>query len=433
MQKLGRFLFNSLLTAFLLIHLTMVSHAVLADTPQPDQPVYIYFFWGEGCPHCARAKPFLEKLAAKYPAVVLKEIEIYNSHENQDLFYRMAEKFGVEQLGVPLIFIGPHFLLGYMEEMDEQIEADVLDCVQKGCIDPASTLAATPDKTTQAVTAAPPSSQLEIPWLGRVDLGSQSVLLSTTLIALVDGFNPCSLWVLTMLMALTLHTGSRKRVFLIGVIFLTVTSLIYALFIAGLFSLLNFVAYLGWVRAIISLIALFFALVNIKDYFWYKEGLSFTIADDKKPGIFRRMRAVVNASQSAWGMALATIILAAGVSLVEFSCTAGLPVMWVNLLSAQNVDLAAFVLLLLLYMLIYQLDEMVIFFSSVATLKASRLEEKHGRLLKLISGMLMLTLALVMLINPSLMNSINSSLTIFGLSLAATLLVLLIQFLASRK
>ena len=464
MKILRKIVFSILLPAFLLIFLLADNRSVLAQTPQPNQPVYIYLFWGEGCPHCAKAKPFLEKLAAKYPGVVLKEIEIYNSEENQALFYRMAEKFGIQQLGVPLIFIGPYHLLGYIEDMDPQIEAVVLECIQKGCIDPASILAAMPAETTQATPAAPPplvttpetsitspsnsetnsanystagalvpqSNQLEIPLLGKVDLSSHSALLSTALIALVDGFNPCSLWVLTMLMALTLHTGSRRKVFLIGIIFLTVTSLIYALFITGLFSLLTFVGFMGWARIAVCLVALFFAVVNIKDYFWYKEGLSFSIADGQKPGIFKRMRAVVNASQSPWGMAAATIILAAGVSLVEFSCTAGLPVMWVNLLSAQNVGTTAFILLLLVYMLIYQLDEMVIFFSSVATLKASRLEEKHGRLLKLISGMLMLTLALVMLINPALMNSIGSSLAIFGLSLAATLLILLIQFLAIR-
>ena len=425
MKRLRKLLFSIILPVILLVCLTALDRPVLAQTPQPNQPVYIYLFWGEGCPHCAKAKPFLEKLAAKYPRVVLKEIEIYNSEENQDLFYRMAEKFGIEQLGVPLIFIGPYYLLGYIEDMDPQIEALVAECVQTGCIDPALGLVEEVDQ--------PVSSTLNIPFLGTIDLASQSTLLSTALIALVDGFNPCSLWVLTMLMALTLHTGSRKRVFFIGIIFLTVTSLIYALFITGLFSLLSFVSFMGWVRIVVCLVALLFALVNIKDYFWYKQGLSFTIADGQKPGIFKRMRDVVNASQSPWGMAAATIILAAGVSLVEFSCTAGLPVMWVNLLSSQNVSAAAFILLLLVYMLIYQLDEMLVFFSSVATLKASRLEEKHGRLLKLISGILMLTLALVMLINPALMNSIGSSLTIFALSLAATLLVLLIQFLAVRN
>jgi hypothetical protein len=106
---------------------------------------------------------------------------------------------------------------------------------------------------------------------------------------------------------------------------------------------------------------------------------------------------------------------------------------WVNLLNAQNISGPIFVLLLLLYMLIYQLDELVIFFSAVVTLKASRLEEKQGRFLKLVGGMLMLTLSIVMLVNPSLMNNLSSSLAIFGLSILATLLVLIIHRLVLPK
>ena len=290
----------------------------------------------------------------------------------------------------------------------------------------------TNDPTDQHRLLNQPSS-FEIPLIGSVNLEMQSLTLSTALIAVVDGFNPCSIWVLTMLLALTLHTGSRKKVFAIGLIFLSVTALIYALFIAGLFSVLKVTSYLVWIRILVTFVALFFALVNIKDYFWYKEGISFTIADDKKSGIFKRIRDVIKASQTFWGMVGATVVLAAGVSMVEFSCTAGFPVLWVNLLNAQKVSGIAFLLLLLLYMLIYQLDEMVIFFSAVVSLKASRLEEKQGRLLKLAGGMLMLTLSIVMLVNPALMNNLSSSLIIFSSAFVATIIVLIIhRFVLSK-
>jgi len=172
---------------------------------------------------------------------------------------------------------------------------------------------------------------------------------------------------------------------------------------------------------------MFFGLVNVKDYFWYKEGVSFTIADEKKPGIFKRMRRVMDASQSTGGLVGATIALAAGVSLVEFSCTAGFPVLWTNLLASQNIGAAVFVLLLILYMFIYQLDELVIFFTAVVTLKSNRMEEKHGRLLKLVGGMLMLTLAGVMLIDPGMMNNLGNSLAVFGIAFLVTLFIVIMH------
>ena len=268
---------------------------------------------------------------------------------------------------------------------------------------------------------------MTLPLIGAVDLATQSLALSTALIAFVDGFNPCSLWVLSVLLALTLHTGSRKKVLIIGLVFLTVTSLVYMMFIAGLFTMFTIVSFAGWIRLLVALVALFFAAVNIKDYFWYKEGISFTIADEKKPGLYRSMRRVLNAGDSMPALIGATIVMSAGASLVEFSCTAGFPVLWTNLLVSQGVTALTFVALLALYMLIYQIDELAIFLVAVFSMRASRIEEKHGRILKLIGGMLMLTLAAVMLINPSLMNQVSTSLLVFAVAFAAALLVLLVH------
>ncbi len=449
---LGRLLFILSLLALALFGLGVCFSPAVAQTPEPSNSVvYIYFFWGDGCPHCAKAKPFLESLAAKYPEVKLQEYEVYYDPAGQKAFTNIAQKYGLENLYVPTMFIDQYYLQGYSEEMDADIEVMIVYCIHNGCEDsgigvdglpqhstpvpaPTPTVAVQVTQATQPNPGGSTNGQslnqdlsLKVPLLGNVNLGRQSVVISTALIAFVDGFNPCSMWVLGMLLALTLHTGSRKKVFTIGLIFITVTAAIYALFIAGLFNVLRIAGFLGWIQIVVALIALFFGLINVKDYFWFKEGLSLTIADDKKTGIFKRIRAVVNASQSFRGMAGATVVLAAGVSMVEFSCTAGFPVLWVNLLTSQAVGGAAFVLLLLLYMLIYQIDELAIFASAVISLRASRLEEKHGRILKLAGGMLMLALSAVMLINPALMNNLGSSLLVFGGAFAATLLVLLVH------
>ena len=443
MKKTKSFISTLAIVLALLIGFLATLSPVNAQSQESDGTVIIHLFWGEGCPHCAKAKPYFEQLAQKNPNIVLNMYEIYYDEENLDLFLRMAEKYEMENLGVPTIFIGDFRFQGFNELNTSDYENAVTFCLKNQCEDAAAgvayeipsptQVAATPDVFAEPESSTELSSEpektfeLTLPIFGKVDLENKSLLLSTALIALVDGVNPCSLWVLTMLLALTLHTGSRKRVFLIGIVFLTVTAGIYALFISGLFSVLKFVGFLTWVRVIISLVALFFAIVNIKDYFWYKEGLSLTIADEKKPGLFQKMRKLTDASQSLWGLVGATIVFAAGVSLVEFSCTAGFPVVWVNLLSAQQAGGTTFLLLLLLYMLIYQLDEMIIFVTSVVTLKSGRLEEKGGRILKLISGMLMLTLSAVMLIKPEWMNNIATSLIVFGVAFLATLLILFLH------
>jgi len=419
---------------FTSILVSLVIFILLAALPAPRalaaNPIHIYMFWGDGCPHCAKAKPFLDDLAKRYPQAELHLYEIWHNDENLALFQKMAAAHGFEPRGVPTILVGDRYWEGFNDTIQAQIEEAVQACSTGICTNPgagvipgieAEPLPATPSQ------AGAPTEVITLPLIGQVNLAGQSLWVSTALISFVDGFNPCSLWVLSILLALTLHTGSRKKVLIIGLIFITVTAAVYALFIAGLFTVLKIVSFVGWIQVVVALLALFFGAVNIKDYFFYKEGVSFTIDDKNKPGIYQRMRRVLDASQSFWGLAGATVVMAAGVSLVEFSCTAGFPVLWTNLLAAQQVPAITFVLLLLLYLFIYQIDELAIFLTAVFTLKASRLEEKQGRILKLIGGTLMLTLAGVMVINPALMNNLGSSLLIFGIAFAAAGLVLLLH------
>jgi thiol-disulfide isomerase/thioredoxin len=417
-----------------------------------ETPVVIYFFWGDGCPHCAAQKPFLADLQARYPAVEVRAYEVWYNAANQQHFWNMARAYGFEPQAVPTTWIGSRYWLGFGDSTAAEMEAAVQSCLRDGCVDagqgiipglpkprPTATpapVAAAPAPALPAAAPAPdlpPAAAITVPFLGSIDLASQSLLASTAIIAFVDGFNPCSLWVLSILLALTLHTGSRKKVLVIGLVFISVTALIYMLFIAGLFTLFTFVGFLGWIQVLVALVALFFGLVNIKDYFWYQAGLSFTIADSRKPGIYQGMRRVLAAGDSWVGLIGATVVLAVGVSVIEFSCTAGFPVLWTNLLTAQEVSASAFVGLLLVYMLIYQLDELAIFLGAVITLKSNRLEETQGRLLKLIGGTVMLTLAVVMLVNPAWMNSLGASLAVFGVALLLAGLVVLLHRLLLPK
>ena len=165
---------------------------------------------------------------------------------------------------------------------------------------------------------------MDVPLVGAVEVGSDSLVLSTVVIGFVDGVNPCSLWVISVLLAIIVRTGSRRRVVAIGSTFLLVTALMYAIYIAGIYSALTFVSHLGAIQVGVAVVAGIFGVVSVKDYFAFRKGLSFTISDSAKPGLYHRMRAV--AGERALLPALgATVLLAVGVSLLETPCTAGSP------------------------------------------------------------------------------------------------------------
>jgi cytochrome c biogenesis protein CcdA len=398
--------------------------------------VPVYFFWGDGCPVCTAQKPFMDELARKYPEVKVYPLEVWYVPENRDMFFAVARKHNFEPQAVPTTFIADQVWIGFRDSMKSEMEAAIENCIANSCPDygrgivhfePERELPAPIPVTPVDEPPAERSNLIEIPVIGAIDLEGHSLFFSTAIISFVDGFNPCSLWVLSLLLALVIHTGSRKKIFLVGFTFLLVTTAVYGLFITGLFSVFTFVSYIGWIQVVVALLALSFALVNIKDYFWYKSGVSFTISDKHKPRIYKGLRGVMESGKSSWALIGATVAMALGIALVELPCTAGFPVLWTNIVSAQNVGAGTFALLLGLYMLIYLLDELVIFFTAVVTLKASKFEEKHGRVLKLVGGMVMLTLAMVLLINPELMNSISDSLLIFAGAFAVTFLILVLH------
>ena len=394
----------------------------------------LYLFWGNGCPHCAAEKAFLENLKGVYPELEIQMFEIYNNEANRDLFKAMSEAFGQEAQAVPTTILADNYWVGFSAAVAENIQAHVEYCLEyKDCPDPIKRL----NTDTQALLAPLPSEEntLELPWFGSIHVHSFSLALSTALIALVDGFNPCSLWVLSILLAVVLHTGSRRKVLWIGSTFLLIAALAYGLFIAGLFNILSIAAYLYWIQSGVALIALTFAVINIKDYFWYKKGVSLTISENQKPRIYKGIRNIMAQDKSFVAALGATGILAFSVTLIELPCTAGLPMLWTSLMAEHRVSTAAFWGLLGLYLLIFIFDELLIFASAVFSLKVSRLEEKHGRFLKLLSGMVMLALAIIMLLAPELMQNLLAALSIFAVAVITTLLIHWISrsFQAGRK
>lgn len=419
------------LTAISLLLLAIASWmpgSLRAETDEGQaHELTMYVFMSETCPVCQAQKPFLEALDRQHAQLEVLHYEVMATREHHDLLRAIATAHQVRPGSVPMIFAGGEHWVGDSRQIRTEIARHVEHCLESGCPD-ARALAE--DLLTEAdvIREEHVDAVIDLPLLGQVDLARQPLLMSTALIAFVDGFNPCSIWVLTILLALVLHSGSRGRVMLVGLTFLITTAVIYGLFIAGVFSVLAFAAYLPWIYWIVALFALVFGLVNIKDYFWFQRGISFTIDDKQKPGIFKGFRELMTTGHSPLALMGATILMAAGIALIELPCTAGFPVIWSGLVSAHGVGLAEFLFLLGIYLVIYLGIELVIFIIAVVKLRIDRFQEQHGRILKLIGGVIMLALAIVLITAPELMSSAGSAMLVFVVAFAATALI----FIAHR-
>jgi len=416
--------------------------AAAAATPTgsttADEPkkIEIVFFWGDGCPHCAQEKPFLNMLVNRYPnRITLKSFELWYHPENHTIYKNVTKAYGLDIDLVPVTFIGNKYWVGFNDQIRQEITEAVADCLEGEivCPNPSDIAAGVIAKVgAGGMGGADSPLTKEAPTLGSIDLSNKPLILSTALIAFVDGLNPCSLWVLSMLLAIVVHSGSRRRTLLVGLVFLVTSALVYGLFMTGLFSVLSYVAYLRWIQIVVAFLALVFGLINIKDYFWFRTGPSLTISDQQKPTIYSRMRAILHEPRAP-AMVGATAVLAAGVSLVELPCTAGFPVLWTSLIASRQPPLAVFYLLLALYLLIFLIDELVLFLAAVITMRVAKMQEKHGRILKLVGGTVMLALAAAMIIRPELLNTFQGAALLFLLAVLGIFLLAGIRHLTQRR
>jgi thiol-disulfide isomerase/thioredoxin len=395
----------------LLVLVGAASPAMAADT----EPPVLTLFWGQGCPHCEAEWEFLDELGSEYPDLEIVGYEVWHDPENREIFVETMAGFGLEPRAVPTTVLGDRIWQGF----SDTVAADIRAAVET-------------ELSSDGPEPEPAKETIELPIIGEVESGAVPLVVSTTVIAFVDGINPCSLWVLSILLALVLRTGSRRRVLAIGGTFLLITALLYGLYIAGMYGLLSFVAGEAWVRIAMAVIALGFGVVSFKEYFLFGSGVSLGIAESQKPKLYRRMRSISVDARSLPIALAGTGVLAIGVSVLETPCTAGYPLLWANLLSEQQVGLAGAIPLFLLYMTVFLLDELVVFGAAVVAMRATRLEERAGRLLRLVGGSVMIVLAATLIFAPEAMTSVAGSLAVFGAAIVLVLGVLAFEWLFRR-
>jgi hypothetical protein len=406
----------------LLALLLLVPSSLLAE----NAPLTIHYFRAEGCPHCGDAGAFLAELASREPRLMVREYEVKNDPGNRALFAATVRALAIREPGVPFILIGDWVTVGFdsVETTGLEIRHHVGRCLDQGCPD---LLVAVQEGQTATLASGPGTAGLagvRLPLLGEINPASLSLPLLTLALAGMDAFNPCAFFVLLFLLSMMAHQKSRRRMLLVGGVFVFFSGLMYFAFMSAWLSLFLLLGQVAWVTLGAGLLALLVGGLNIKDFFFFQQGPSLSIPESKKPDIFRRARAIL-AAESLPAMLAATIFLAIAANFYELLCTAGFPMVYTRILTLNEPSAAIRYLYLAGYNLIYVLPLAAIVVIFTRTLGARKLSEREGRLLKLLSGVMMFELGLVLLLVPDWLNRIGVA---FALLAAAVLLT----FVAAR-
>ncbi len=442
-----------LLGTFLLLSGPPLGAATAGDPwlshDERGQPqVHLYFFWSPTCPHCRAAKPFVADLPQRLPWLVLHSQDVTHRAHAQ-AYVELAAGLGETARSVPAFLFCGQMVVGYGSDRDSgaALERALRAChrANGGGADPemarmASTPGATPlpgdgrsdDRTLDArvsgeemtgdgviLDGAMDDGVPELPFLGRLDPAAVSLPVYTLVIAGLDAFNPCAFFVLLFLLSLLVHARSRARMLFIGGVFVLFSGLIYFLFMAAWLNLFLWLGELRLVTLGAGVLAVVVALVNIKDYFWFRRGPSLSIPDGAKPGLYQRMRGLLRADNLP-ALTLGTVALAIVANSYELLCTAGFPMIYTRILTLAGLSPLAHYLYLGLYNLIYVLPLLVIVVIFARTLGGRKLSEAEGRALKLISGLMVLGLGTLLLIAPAALNNPLAALALLGLAIGLT-------------
>jgi hypothetical protein len=380
----------------------------------------IHYFRADGCPHCEDAGAFFARLAAEEPRIAVRDYEVSRDPENRALFQAALDALGVAEGGVPFIFVGDWATLGYHTDATTgaEIRRQVARCLASSCPDALEAI-----RAGRAPALQPPreagASLLRLPFVGEVDAAALSLPLLTLTVAALDAFNPCAFFVLLFLLSMMAHQKSRARMLAVGGIFVLFSGLMYFAFMAAWLSLFQLLGQLAWVTLAAGLLAVVVGAVNVKDFFLFGRGVSLSIPESKKPDIFRRARAVLAADKLP-AMLVATVFLAVAANFYELLCTAGFPMVYTRILTLGEPSVAMRYFYLALYNLVYVLPLAAIVLVFVRTLGARKLGEREGRLLKLLSGTMMLELGVLLLAAPEWLSRLGVAFALLAGAVAVT-------------
>lgn len=420
-------------------------------------------FTRPGCGRCDTAKAYLSKFQAKYPALKVELSDVIAVPRANARFTVLARQQGIGGVSFPGISLCRQLVIGFDSEASGAARLDaVLNRWSFDCVVPKrASLDGQRDRTAVMLVAfqsadsidAPlpqdgdavaeafsdesvpdleigvpdlpidfdndasgdlsidalsgetiGASEIDLPWIGRISAERLGLPLFTLAIGLVDGFNPCAMWVLLFLLSVLVNLRDRWKILAVAGTFVFISGAAYFVFMAAWLNVLLMVGFLRWVQVTLALLAIIVGSIHVKDFFAFKKGISLSIPESAKPGIYARVRKIVMAENLFAAIAGASV-LAVLVNLIELLCTAGLPALYSQILMMQNFPPWKNYAYLGLYVLAYMFDDAVMVTIVVATLGKRKLQENEGRWLKLVSGLVVLLLGFVLLLRPQWLGS----------------------------
>lgn len=357
--------------------------APITGTKVDDKKINLYMFKGDGCPHCAQEEKWLKEITDEYGDYLnIYEFEVWYNEENSNYLNEVRSVLGdTKSNGVPYTVIGDSYFVGYSEAIGSRIESKIKEYIRL-------------DENTSSST-----DSADIPVLGKVDMKTVSISLVAVVLGFIDGFNPCAMWILLLLINMCIMAKDKKKMKIIGLTFVLVSGLIYFLSMLGIGFILDLTTVI-YIRTIIACLAIILGIYNLYVYIKTRKDTGCHVVDkDKRKTIITKINKILE-NNSLVLMILGTGLLAVSVNLIELACSLGFPTIFLEILSLNNIHGLSKILYLLIYILFYIIDDLVVLILSIKVFEAKGISTKYNKYVNLIGGILMLLMGVLLIFKP---------------------------------
>src|SRR5574344_1900153 len=360
------------------------------------EEVNVYLFHSETCMHCQAEIKFLNSIKEEYN-LNLHYYETYFNADNKELMNKVKDKMNIKSQYVPFTIIGNVYYIGFSDTIETAILESIKNYNNKDVVDKIIN-----NKDISDIEII--SGEIgEIDTVfGKFNPATVSLPIISIVLGLVDGFNPCAMWVLVFLIGMLLNLKNKKKRIILGTIFLVTSGLVYLLFMVAWLNVATTAMSLKFIRYIIALVAFIIGIVNLRSYLKArkKDDGCEVVSSNKRKKVFKFIKNILRENSFLLASG-GIIILACAVNIIELACSAGIPLIFTQILAMNDLTTFSYILYMLLYILFFMVDDIVVFVIAMVTLNVTVISTKYTKFSHLIGGIIMILIALLLIFKPS--------------------------------
>jgi thiol-disulfide isomerase/thioredoxin len=326
-----------------------------------ESVVKIDFFYSPTCPHCAKEEVFLDDLQTRHPEITINRYSVTEAG-NIDLLKEFYNNYNVskEYYGmVPATFTNSKYFIGFNDDIAKNIEECIEECQING--------------GQGNVSIVNMEGGIKLPLIGEINIKDYSLPVLAVVLGSLDGFNVCSLGALVLILGLVLAMRSRRKTLIFGGLFILTTAVVYGLLIIiwyQIFFLL--IPYARIMEVLIGLLGIGGAIYFFKQFLNFRKygpTCGITPGQSLMSKFSSKFQNLMNNSGNLFLLIFFVFIFAAIITIIEFPCSAVVPVAFAGILAQSGLSTVSYMLYISVFIFFYMLDEIIVFLIAFFTMK----------------------------------------------------------------